>query len=316
MERFSFDAELPAWMPATRMHPFTRAPYWQTGLYEFLTFEVPTGSVATIDKAARKMRSGFAGIFPTLLLGNTGLPRRLLLSDEEEHAQSMARAAEPIAIASGKVLAGGLYRMSEKYGIPDTADLVRFLTTTYRSCDPVSADILARALRMHWRGETLEAATFVLPALEAAARRLLRETDTGIYKVQMGQASGEYPTLRGLLDALDEVGLDPDWSWYLNWLLLGPIGKNIRNDIAHGFITSIGSVHSALVLRAAALLITMSTSVDGENRTLRVPEREPINGVRRVVDEVARRASAQALRSHVFLERLRTSLRPPSDLGR
>ena len=38
--------------------------------------------------------------------------------------------------------------------------------------------------------------------------------------------------------------------------LLGPFGVNIRNEIAHGFVTDIGPVYAALVLRAASMLIT------------------------------------------------------------
>ena len=51
--------------------------------------------------------------------------------------------------------------------------------------------------------------------------------------------------------------MDESWAYFLRWLLLGPLGMNIRNEVAHGFVTDISPVYAALTLRAAALLITV-----------------------------------------------------------
>jgi hypothetical protein len=50
------------------------------------------------------------------------------------------------------------------------------------------------------------------------------------------------------------------WSrtYFLRWLLLAPPGMNIRNDLAHGFTSGISPVYAALILRAAAMLITVT----------------------------------------------------------
>lgn len=50
---------------------------------------------------------------------------------------------------------------------------------------------------------------------------------------------------------------DESWAYFLRWLLLGPPGMNIRNEIAHGFVGDISPGYAALALRAAALLITV-----------------------------------------------------------
>lgn len=312
LERFAFEGELPPWLPNFRMHPFTAGRHWQSGLFEFFTFEVPSGSVASIEESVAG-RSGLLAFIPTLLLGNTGLPRRQLTSEDEEHAHAMAQHGGFMAQTSGRVLAVGLYRMAEKYGIPDQDDLRKFIIQEFPHCDSAAADILAKAFRMHWRGETLEAASIAIPAAEAAARRLLREADQGIYQVQVGEASGGYPTLRGLLQALDDLCLDEGWAWYLKWLLLGPIGQNIRNDVTHGFLTHLDPVHSALVLRAAALLITMSTSVDGDYKTLQPAQHPPVAGIRRVLDDAAKVTSNGLLTAQIGLERLRITLRRSRD---
>lgn len=72
---------------------------------------------------------------------------------------------------------------------------------------------------------------------------------------------------------------------------------------------------SALVLRAAALLITMSTTVDGDYRTLRPAQHRQFTGVRSVLDQVIRRASSGLMSAHVALERIRIGLRSKTKTG-
>ncbi len=61
-----------------------------------------------------------------------------------------------------------------------------------------------------------------------------------------------------LLEQLQELGMDDSWIYFLRWMLLAPPGMNIRNDVAHGFTSGISPVYAALILRAAALLITVT----------------------------------------------------------
>lgn len=192
---------------------------------------------------------------------------------------------------------------AEEFGIPTEDELTTFLLDVFR-CDPGGARILAKALRHFWAGDYLETAYLAAPATESAARRLLRELDEGAYQVQVGKNPGKYPALGTLLDALLELGLDPSWHYFVSWLLLGPDGSNIRNDVAHGFTVGMDHVHAALVLRAASVLITATGSVEGETKTLTLAElpSAPRPGLRGLADRALAVASRGLLRGHVLLE--------------
>lgn len=93
-----------------------------------------------------------------------------------------------------------------------------------------------------------------MPKFEAAARSLLRELDEGIYRVQVAKDPGGYVGLYVLLDELERIALDESWAYFFRWLLLGPYGANLRNDIAHGFVFDPGPTLAALTLRAVSVL--------------------------------------------------------------
>ena len=124
--------------------------------------------------------------------------------------------------------------------------------------DSVLAASLARAFLHFWRGDYEACAHVAVPKIEAAARVLLRELDEGIYKLQMGKDQGQYLMLYSLLKELEKLAMDESWTYFLRWLLLAPPGMNIRNDLAHGFTRGISPVYAALILRAAAMLITVT----------------------------------------------------------
>jgi hypothetical protein len=145
----------------------------------------------------------------------------------------------------------------ERYGILEEASLAAFLSENGQS-DSVLATSLARAFLHFWRGDYEACAHVAIPKIEAAARALLRELDEGIYKLQVGQDQGQYPMLYPLLKELEKLAMDESWIYFLRWLLLAPPGMNVRNDLAHGFIGDISPVYGALILRAAALLITVT----------------------------------------------------------
>lgn len=299
--RFSHSASIPRHMPEIEMHPFSRGHLWQDALGYFLHTGPPTGDVDRLRADASTDR-GLLSIFPTQILGHGGLPRVTLSSEDEEITQRMTQHSKVVAEAVGSCHAEGLRRLAGRYGVPTQEELRTYFVERYK-CDPRGAHILATAYRQFWNGEFVEAAHLVIPAAEAAARRLLRELDEGTYKVAVGNSVGEYPGLRVLLEELDELVLDPSWSWFLNWIFLGPLGLNLRNDVAHGFVVGIDPTYTTLVLRAASLLITTSTRIEGENRIVSVPAPpEPRPGIRGVGDRLLRTASNVLLRRHLRLE--------------
>jgi hypothetical protein len=83
---------------------------------------------------------------------------------------------------------------------------------------------------------------------------LLLELDEGIYRAVATTTPGGYPGLYILLDKLTEIALDESWADFLNWLLAGPWGANLRHGIAHGLPAPLTAEYAALVLRAVTML--------------------------------------------------------------
>jgi hypothetical protein len=101
-----------------------------------------------------------------------------------------------------------------------------------------------------------------VPQFEKAARSLLIELDEGIYQVQKPQDPGGYPTLYALIAELDKLALEESWAYFFRWLLGGPFGANLRNNVAHGLPAEMSPVNAALILRAVALLAVVVGAMD------------------------------------------------------
>jgi hypothetical protein len=81
-----------------------------------------------------------------------------------------------------------------------------------------------------------DTASSAVPRIEAAARALALELDQAAYQVARANEPGKYVGLGVLLSILEKVGLDPAWERFLRTFLTGPLGMNVRNDVAHGFV--------------------------------------------------------------------------------
>lgn len=138
----------------------------------------------------------------------------------------------------GGLLADGLQRIADRCGTPADSELAAFLSGNGQT-DQALACSLAQGSRHFWSGDYQACVHVVVPKIEAAARALLRELDEGIYRVQMAKDPGQYPGLYVLLQELEQQALDESWAYFLRWLLLGPPGTNVRNDVAHGFVADI-----------------------------------------------------------------------------
>jgi hypothetical protein len=237
---------------------FTVSPHWRDGLGFFLQTGCPLGEVNVLRQQERDIAklTVFANAVARTILGADGLPRWTARSAEERQAERLATHARIRAENQGQALAEGLQRIDSRYGIPAESELAAFLSGNGQT-DQALALGLARGFRHYWSGDYQACVHVVVPKIEAAARALLRELDEGIYRVQVAKDPGQYPGLYGLLQELENLALDESWAYFLRWLLLGPPGMNIRNEIAHGFVGDISPVYAALTLRAAALLITM-----------------------------------------------------------
>lgn len=200
-------------------------------------------------------------LMPTVLL-DKGLPRTTLDSDEQQDQHDLARTAQIWADYQGALMAEALRRIGNRYGTPDCEELTTVLVDL-GAFDRRLARSLAKGFGYFWAGDYEAAAAIVIPKIETAARALLRELDEPTFKVQISAVKpGGHIQLHPLLQALDKAALDEDWAYFLRWLLLGPVGRNLRNDYAHGHVDVVTPADAALLLRAAALLITAAPIAD------------------------------------------------------
>jgi hypothetical protein len=276
MQVIEVEGRIPIWVPESFVGRFTRSPDWRDGLIYFLVSPVPSGDVGRLRAEAGRNRSILTDLFPATLFRADGLPVVTLRTPAQRDAGDMAQHGKHLAEYQGHMLATGLQRLADRYGAP-AVDEVTTLILELGAGDRRLARSLAMAFKHFWDGDFEACVHVAVPKVEAAARGLLRDLDEGIYRVQANKDPGQYVGLYVLLENLEQLALDPSWAWFLRWLLLGPVGQNIRNDVAHGFTSEVGPTYAALVLRAAAVLILASPIVTDMDKRLELvsPPRRP-----------------------------------------
>jgi hypothetical protein len=255
-QRFRQKISMPRYIPETYLSGFTQSADWRDGLRYFFETPVPTKSLKTIDEHAADP-VGFLDAVTHVAMGGHGMPRATTDSPEDELASRRDRIAKTYAAHTGHLLATGLDRMRAQYGVPDESQIVAVVMEGGAS-DPLLARSFAKALRHYWASDYESSVHLAVPKVEAAMRNVLCELDEGIYRVEVGETPGGYPGMHVLLKHLEDLALDESWAYFLRWLFLGPFGANLRNEVAHGYVPDISASHTALALRALAMLVTVS----------------------------------------------------------
>ena len=67
--------------------------------------------------------------------------------------------------------------------------------------------------------------------------------------------------------ALRDLGLDISWYRYLWTVFASPAGLNLRNEIAHGFLSRPGATAAALSIHASCFLNTIQVTREIEYPT-------------------------------------------------
>jgi hypothetical protein len=257
LQRVSVTVPMPADYYERALRWATRGRSWRDGVTYFLMSEPPTGTVEDLRaRAAEHASKGYIHrLLATVKLTREGLPMTTTQPDDE--AADLAFQAQFAAWTRGDVLAEGLRRLAAHHGTPDPAELLQYLCHM-GAADRALSQTLADALGLFWSGQFDAATHLIVPKIETALRLILRECDVAIYRTQVGRDQGGYAGLHELLAALEGVGFDPDWAYFLRWLLLGPHGRNLRNDVAHGLLAGAAPAEAALALRAASLVILLA----------------------------------------------------------
>lgn len=310
MKVISTSTAMPMWIPESALDPYTQAATWHTGVALFCTDPwAPTGSVAKNRAMTAGLDKTLSRLMPTVLLDG-GLPRTTLSTDEQQDQHDLARTAKISADFYGSLLAEALDRIALRYGTPAHEDLTTELLEL-GALDPRLARSLAKGFGYFWARDYEAAAAIIIPKIETAARMLLRELNEPTFKVQISQVKpGGHIQLHPLLQALDKAALDEDWAYFLRWLLLGPVGRNLRNDYAHGHLDVVTPTDAALLLRAAALLITAAPIADDLTpRVEFVPAKSLPTRAGRLVDAVLTHTKEAAIGVYSSAEVLQLRLR-------
>ncbi|MFJ5543284.1 DUF4209 domain-containing protein [Micromonospora chalcea] len=239
------------------LRDYTRSVDWRDGFDEFFASEPPTGPIDQLREHGRQSRRGLSRFLPAAILAG-GLPKATAGDPADQERFDMSLFAEVRAESIGRLMAEGLRRIADRYGIPGEDDLVDYLVSR-GGRDVKLLRSLAKGFRHFWHGDTESCVHLVAPRLETAARNLLLELDEGIYRVEAAKDPGGYPGLYVLLDKLELIALDESWGYFLRWLLLGPFGANLRNNVAHGLPVNTTVEYAALTLRAVAVLALVSS---------------------------------------------------------
>ncbi|WP_353953571.1 hypothetical protein V6K52_09215 [Knoellia sp. S7-12] len=238
---------------------FTDDRDWRHGISLFASTTPPTGQYEDLVKYAeeRRLRPYLSDLFSTVLLDEDRLPTWQPQTEDERREWIMARQAAFRAEITGTHLAEILDRIRIRYGLVPVDDITAHLAWGGRGNYELAA-VVARGLHHYWNGD-LEACVHVtVPRVESAIRLLLRELDVAIYRTQLGQRPGVYPALGSLLDALESLGFDDSWAYFMRWFLADHSGKNLRNQIAHGRVTKVSFADAALALRALMLVTLLA----------------------------------------------------------
>ncbi|MFE5501340.1 hypothetical protein ACFQ73_02160 [Amycolatopsis japonica] len=248
---------------ATFMHPYRHAPTWQRALRAWLATGSPAGSHEVNQKSAKEAFdvSVIRRLMTHVSFGSNDLPKQVRTGDDDAMAAELVNAESLEMSAQGEFLARGLDLIAYRFGIPNQEELSEFLASY--ECRPQWAAVLATALRLYWVREFTASAHLAVPKVEAAARALLLELNEPVYRAYVGDSIGQFGGLGVLLDPLVENHFDRDWERFLRTFLLSD-GKNVRNNIAHGFTDEVDRGTAALALRAAAVMITLTSTEPAE----------------------------------------------------
>jgi hypothetical protein len=269
LARFSASSVIPQERFEEIMKPVTDCADWREALMNFVHSYGP--AVGSIEETRKRVdeylaNSVFASIFTTELLGADGLPRFSPQSESDTEEMRMAHQETLTLQHTGPLLAAALHKIPDIHGYPDERELTEFLSLGKLTDEDLAASI-SRCLIRYWSGDAESAAFTAAPKIETLARNLLRELDAGIYRLQRKENPGQYPGLGALMKVLREKGLNE--SWYRNILTVcgNPAGGlNLRNDIAHGFLPSVGYPETALLIQCVLYLWSLGVQPGSDAR--------------------------------------------------
>ena len=218
----------------------------------------PSGKKDENEAFATRMEheTPFVSMIPTMRVSGDGLPI-IGASSEHDHAdERLAKVESPRMGIAGEVVAQVFERAIERFALilDDIVESLPWLPHV----SPSARRTIAKALLRFAEGEYEEAATVVMPKVEALVRGLAEEKKVLQFRVQRDSSRGpstrgQYPQLGNLLAQIEPWN-DPSWARFLSTFLVSPFGRNYRNELLHGFIDDVMRVDAALTILCALRL--------------------------------------------------------------
>jgi hypothetical protein len=244
---------------------------WQEALLSFAKYGPLSGDFdqnrATVER--NRNAAPFAALFPDKILGPDGLPIYEAISPEDRFDGDLTKWEAQLISGNLRPLAAALHSIPERFGMPEQAALVGFLSQ-WPSTNPYVIQAATLALQRYWCGDYEGAAYSATPWIESAIRQVILDANLGIYMLQRIRRPGQYPGLGAMIDLLpSRFTLSQSRYRFLKATLTHPLGFNLRNQLSHGMGLFNTSPVAALVLHTllTVTLITQRPDTESDSET-------------------------------------------------
>lgn len=251
----SVPVDIPAKELDEYLNTFVNVPTWQEALdaWAMSGGSPPTGNTEQHQALADELRATapLQFLIPVTIVDEEGRPV-FRAEGPDQHNARIIRQQRSIGISlwanwSHEILR----RLIENLSRPTQEELIDWflspLVPTERS------EAFARAFEHYFEGRWDESAHIITPRIEASLRELARQLGVPVFREGVGDEIGGVATLGTILNGLKGRLPDP-WLEYLIHALTDPLGKNLRNRISHGLITSVGADEAVILLHIGCFL--------------------------------------------------------------
>ena len=224
----------------------------ESALVRFATWGPPTGDLATVEHQVDEQLASrrFADLFSPTRVHPSGFVIKEFTTPPEKRQNKISQGHAWRVLLHAQLAVEVLNRIDSAYD-RDFGQL-----STHFASDliwPQEAAAFARSFEHFWAGRYDEAILVALPRVEAVVRRMAAITGGIVYIPPQGDRAGALKALGEVLRIL-RGRIEESW-WQAFWfILVDPIGLNLRNEYVHGLRSEGSPQDAALILHLAAHL--------------------------------------------------------------
>lgn len=276
LQKLRVDSHIPIYSFDIHLRSYLRAQDIHTALRMWLSTGSPTGDHRENLEFARDQAANRIVSYVTRIqLDQDLLPRNRQVGNNGAEEYWLELKEQISFQFNGQILARDLSYIRKLFPEVSPERIASSWISQYQ-CDPTLALYFARAIHSFWAGRYSDAGRAAFPLIEAGARGLLLNLGDPLYRIQTGTSDGKFPSLEKYISKLEERDFDADWIRFLRH----PVAS-LRNSIAHGHLLELSEIESAILLRAAGLLVLLSSphSSDEDRSHVDSRLRDPISWV-------------------------------------